>query len=944
MKRFEKEKCWYDDITGSEPDFRTLYAKITKEEADEEKQRLDTLWGACKSDGERRTFLLGHLDREWGKHRFDLATRALNLKVLDPAMGSGHFLVHVVDVISESIATYLNQHPYSPVSKELETLRGGILQNVQKQDVKINQEKLADVNLIKRMVMKRCVYGVDLNPMAGELAKLSLWLDSFTVGAPLSFLDHHLRCGNSLIGTSISEVRSALEGEKKETHTKLSLLTSQFTGLMRAVELMQEVGELSDATIGEVEESKARYDRAIGELAPFKALLDVWLSEHFRNKGAQEAIKQRATIVETTVKHVLGRSQAFDNNRQVTLGIVTKAFRLAGSKRFFHWELEFPEVWYEGGKRRVNPGFDTVIGNPPWVAIDNLNSDDKEFYTLTYLTAQKFDLAHVFTAVALRVSKMCGYVSMIIPEHSWIGEFHTSFRLLLLTRARISWVGSLKEGDFVDVSNPASFFGSRVKDNRHEPYTFPVLNVRCKDRIQILGEYEAQSQDLEADIVLNTQNQPVCLYRVFFDSRLPSIRAAVHRSPTSYLDNLAVVSDGVKTANALHEIMVHQSRNNPDPRRYVKALRSGESIPCRYGSTVWSGWWILNETEAKEFSPRSGFSYGTPRRVYCFKSDQKIIMRQTEPTIIATLDEAQYRFPNSIFTLALKEHFTISILLLLAVLNSKLIRRYYLLSSQVEGTTKPQLYINQLKSLPIRLIFFTTPESERGGQVTALQGLYQQGDFNQLLKAVAACLPQEDNGEFIVFTSSIPVEQAIEKGFLIKEQVKSWALDPGDPSGYDEKGNPLERSDIVHDLLVYLAERMIELNKDKRETTERFWTDLEGVTDSETFKKLRRGKQEKTLANRSEACRPFVNPESGSAKHLDEGLAWSEEAFRDFVKLLGGRIPNLSDLVVVYRKYALNYKELVDRIEATDKLIDQIVYRLYGLTDEEIRIVEEATK
>jgi len=86
---------------------------------------------------------------------------------------------------------------------------------------------------------------VDLNEMAVELAKLSLWLDAFTVGAPLSFLDHHLKHGNSLIGSSVREVRSELDNAG-------TLLGGPFTGLLSATSLMQEVGEVADATIGEV--------------------------------------------------------------------------------------------------------------------------------------------------------------------------------------------------------------------------------------------------------------------------------------------------------------------------------------------------------------------------------------------------------------------------------------------------------------------------------------------------------------------------------------------------------------------------------------------------------------------------------------------------------------------------------------------------------------------
>jgi hypothetical protein len=86
---------------------------------------------------------------------------------------------------------------------------------MERQGVSIDAEKLTRVALLKRAVLKRCVYGVDLNAMAVELAKVSLWLDAFTLGAPLSFLDHHLKRGNSLIGARVKEVQKALESREQ---------------------------------------------------------------------------------------------------------------------------------------------------------------------------------------------------------------------------------------------------------------------------------------------------------------------------------------------------------------------------------------------------------------------------------------------------------------------------------------------------------------------------------------------------------------------------------------------------------------------------------------------------------------------------------------------------------------------------------------------------------
>ena len=132
-----------------------------------------------------------------------------DLKVLDPAMGSAHFRVETVDYVTDKVLTFLAGFPWNPVHGFIERrVRRPILDALDEQGIKVNENRLTDVNLIKRLVMKRCVYGVDLNPMAVELAKVSLWLDSFTIGAPLTFLDHHLRCGNSFIGSTIETLKA----------------------------------------------------------------------------------------------------------------------------------------------------------------------------------------------------------------------------------------------------------------------------------------------------------------------------------------------------------------------------------------------------------------------------------------------------------------------------------------------------------------------------------------------------------------------------------------------------------------------------------------------------------------------------------------------------------------------------------------------------------------
>jgi len=144
--------------------------------------------------------------------------------------------------------------------------------------------------------------------MAVELAKVSLWLDSFTLGAPLSFLDHHLKCGNSLIGVTVDEVRHAIEGkglstDVHDTRSQVSLFGSRFAGLMLATDLMRHVGELSDVTAAQVKESRASSSKRAIKLAPFKRILDVYTSQWFGN-GAPTAKRNRRPASESLARRL----------------------------------------------------------------------------------------------------------------------------------------------------------------------------------------------------------------------------------------------------------------------------------------------------------------------------------------------------------------------------------------------------------------------------------------------------------------------------------------------------------------------------------------------------------------------------------------------------------------------------------------------------------------
>ncbi|MBN1177760.1 MAG: hypothetical protein JXD18_01000 [Anaerolineae bacterium] len=229
----------------------------------------------------------------------------LGIKVLDPAMGSGHFLVNAVDFLTDGIIqrmqAFHDDHPdipwaWNPIQQLIERVRKEILEEMQHQGIAVDPARLDDTALLTRLVMKRCIYGVDLNKMAVELAKLSLWLHSFTVGAPLSFLDHHLRWGNSLIGADVRTVEQGIQvAGQQETGlgavSQFGLFSGPFSGLLDLTALMVEVVDRADVTLSDVRRSAGDFETFQHSLVPYKQILDLWVSRHFGNAGADEFLR-----------------------------------------------------------------------------------------------------------------------------------------------------------------------------------------------------------------------------------------------------------------------------------------------------------------------------------------------------------------------------------------------------------------------------------------------------------------------------------------------------------------------------------------------------------------------------------------------------------------------------------------------------------------------------
>ena len=307
-------------------------------------------------------------DRRMGRlKRLDPAEKLLELKVCDPAMGSGHFLVNLVDYLADRVieamaeAEALVEGYLSPLVERIDGIRNTIMDNAEDhRGWTFDPAQLDDRQIVRRMVLKRCVYGVDKNPMAVELAKVSLWLHTFTVGAPLSFLDHHLRCGDSLFG---AWVRPAAE----RTEEKSSLfLRGPLERATRAAAPMQIIEGLTDAEIAEAHRSADIFAEVSEMTAPLNAFMSLlhafdWLGIRKREVKAAYLNWLQGTCGDPIVIARKGLSGSAEVD-----GVLTVALELVASERFLNWQVAFPGVWSEWEATELTGGFDAVIGNPPW--------------------------------------------------------------------------------------------------------------------------------------------------------------------------------------------------------------------------------------------------------------------------------------------------------------------------------------------------------------------------------------------------------------------------------------------------------------------------------------------------------------------------------------------------------------------------------------------------
>jgi len=372
------------------------------------------------------------------------AAEILRLRILDPAMGSGAFLV--------AACRYLS------IAAEEALIEDGTWY--------AHDVTAADRAALRRDIASRCLFGVDLNPMAVQLARLSLWLATLATDKPLSFFDHHLVVGNSLIGASPDDLRRQPGGgvARGRRHEALPLFPEESLSSVveRAIQIRLRLTMEPDDTAAIVREKErilAALQAKDSSLLTWSRLLDLWCAGWFWTDGPPP---DRGAFRELTARLLDGTCALPE---RLCSQLLTHSAATAERCRFHHWPLVFPEVFLDhrrGDARHPRPaaGFDAVIGNPPWEMVRG-DSGEEDVRTARKAEAKRLtdfvresgiyrvdssahaNLYQLFVERALQLVRRGGRIGLVLPSGLVSDAGAAPLRRHLFDRANVDAITGL---------------------------------------------------------------------------------------------------------------------------------------------------------------------------------------------------------------------------------------------------------------------------------------------------------------------------------------------------------------------------------------------------------------------------------------------------------------------------------------------------------------------
>jgi type I restriction-modification system DNA methylase subunit len=560
----------------------------------------------------------------------------LELKVLDPAMGSGHFLVAATEYLARAYGA-------------------ACIREGKDKDGATSDE---DFVHYKRIIAERCIYGVDKNPMAVELAKLSMWLFTMDKGRPLSFLNHHLKSGNSLIGTWIKDL--GLPPEHKKVSSKKRSRRDTRTGNLfetrfrEKVPLMVrdvlEITERETLSIADIQAKKALENAVENLKLPFKNIADLLVGLHF---GANDG-----DYISLLLYVELARE---------------RVSRIADVLNAFHWELEFPEVFFDRhGHRISHEGFSGILGNPPWVSLSGrfgtgaLSKDQISFLTDRFqANISTPNMYEYFVAQGLALTGERGAFGFIVPDRLGFNSQFVSLRQRILDHWRI--VSLLYKTPFPEVTvDTLIFILHKIRDDNNlvrvsEYGKPPICRPQSEFGVHPTRAFEYFESETISALVRKIEGVSLC----------------------TPLKHVCSITSGFGGKSEL----IHNTQTSKDQIRTLK----GDSIG-RYelGKTYWFDFKRENITGRTTDKVKLGAA-------------PKILLRKTGDRIIATYDSSGI-FPEQSLYFLYENKTAMDFKFILGVLNSKLLTHYFRAKALTNKESIAQVKKVDLEQIPIPVL------------------------------------------------------------------------------------------------------------------------------------------------------------------------------------------------------------------------------------------------
>ena len=832
-----------------------------------------------------------------------------DLKVLDPAMGSGHFLTKATGYLTEQV---------------MEVVR--------------EQEKQGrDEQHIRRTISRECIYGVDVNGMATELAKLSMWLETLAPDEPLAFLDHHLKSGNSLVGSDISEVL----GTDEPSGTEQATLFDDFSrtrrqALEHVMDLVEDLLDIENRTVAQAKRMEDLYEE-IREDDLYERLFgmaNVHTAERFDLDVPDGAYKQMANAIDDADAWAEIQGEDW----------YTTAQAMAAEEQFFHWELEYPEVFFSAdGERAEGAGFDAVVGNPPYISAWNRDLQKNHYYRTQYPSASgHYDLYCLFIEVGTDLLRKSGNISMIIPDTFCGQSYAENARQILTSRNSLRKVVDLREKDvFKGVSVENVVFSATSGADLESETKIATPKGGSKDEFEVRYSipYEMFSEENEYRIPLSEEALNI------------GIRRKV-KSGTK-LDNLFYVSKGM-------EVHTDDGRGKYE---FVEKEHTSENLkPYIEGKHIQR--WLINSNWWVDYSPEE---HRRPVFPELFES-QKIVGARTigDGRPMFAVDSNGYYDNEKVLNAvphhkleSLSEDFTQIQTDTEMLEESKKVSTYAvtcILNSSLTAFTFRRIESGGLDFFPRHLRRIHIPVPDEGPNYTdssqftvpdhpipaSLSPGELYSSLHQLGQSVGDYFAKKSQ-----FNLSLPDHLgAYDDGQTLSEigltQPPKGAADSILQQTAEEKPNlRVGVADVVRESSSTVEIRLTARYKPEDDD---FETDQWGYTETEPLPALRITDLTETEADLIEAFVPVAVDEAGGFAGFRE-TATKTNSLVD--RLRGLTLPRVADVEAGLESYVETKEradELDEKIQRTDDLIDEIVYELYGLTDEEIEIVEESVQ